>query len=174
MIFKECAKMIIVYSSNTGYTKQYAELLHKELGYPTFPIDKVPAYYNGSDAIYLGWLLAGRVYGYSAAQCRLNVKCVVAVGMTAESAAQEEFLHGKNKLSPIVPLFYLQGGYDYNKLHGIFKLMMSVKTKEILARYDAKSEAEREKDATYKMVTRGYSVVSPERIARVADWAKAL
>ena len=164
--------MTIVYSSNTGHTKQYAELLQEATGYPTFPLDKLPTYVRGDDAIYLGWLMAGHVMGLSKAQSRLNVRCVVATGMTPESEKQTESVHKQNGLAGGVPLFYLQGGYDFSRLRGIYKMMMKVKGKELLGRFDAKSDEEKKADPVYKMLTEGYSVVSAERLAPVVEWAK--
>ena len=164
--------MIIVYKSNTGYTRQYAEMLSEATGLSAFPLGKIPGYHRGEDAIYMGWLMAGSVSGLNRAKKICNVICVVATGMTAESVEQESFVHGKSKLAPSVPLFYLQSGYDAKKLKGIYKFMMKIKTPEILGRYEGKTESEKKEDATYRMVTDGYSVVSRERLQRVVDWIK--
>ena len=164
--------MTIVYSSNTGHTKQYAELLQEATGFPTFSLDKLPAYVKGDDAIYLGWLMANRVTGLSKAQSLLNVRCVVADGMTPESEEQTASVRSTNGLADGVALFYLQGGYDFKKLKGIYKMMMKLKGKEILGRYDGKSEEEKQADPVYKMITEGNSVFSAERLAPVVEWAK--
>ena len=164
--------MTIVYSSNTGYTKQYAELLRKATGYPMFSLDRLPSYVKGDDAIYLGWLMAGNVTGLNRAKSKLNVRCVVATGMTPESPEQAEFLHKKCGLPAGVPLFYLQAGYDFSRLHGIYKAMMSFKSKELLARFDGKSDEEKEASEVYRMLTRGESVVSAERLEPVIAWAE--
>ena len=162
--------MMIVYKSNTGYTRKYAEMLSEATGLSAFPLEKVPPYHKGEDAIYMGWLMAGNVSGLGAAKRACNIRCVVATGMTAESPEQEGFVHDKCKLAPSIPLFYLQSGYDAKKLKGIYKLMMKIKTPEILGRYDGKTESEKKEDATYRMVTEGYSVVSRERLERVIAW----
>ena len=50
----------IIYTSNTGSTAEYAQLLGKELNLPVHSLqkakNKVPA---GSEIIYLGWIMAG-------------------------------------------------------------------------------------------------------------------
>ena len=164
--------MIIIYKSNTGYTREYAHMLSEALKIPAFHLNEVPVYHKGDDVIYMGWLLAGNVSGLRTAQHKFNVRCVVATGMTAESPEQEAFVHDKCKLPTGVPLFYLQSGYDAKRLKGIYKLMMKVKTPEILARYKGRSDTEKKADATYRMVTEGYSVVDEARLARVIEWAK--
>ena len=164
--------MTIVYSSNTGYTKQYAELLHEATGFPVFPLDRLPSYIKGDDAVYFGWLMAGNVIGLRKAKGLLNIRCVVATGMSPESQEQTNSLHEKCHLADGVPLFYLQAGYDFKKLTGIYRLLMSVKSKEIISRFDGKSEDEKNSDPVFKMITQGYSVVSADRLKPVIEWVK--
>ncbi len=163
--------MVIIYASNSGYTKQYAMMLRDKLDICAYSVDDVPDVYKGADAIFLGWLLAGKIVGYEKAKKLCNVKCVVGVGMTPESPDQTAYVSCKVDPPANVSLFYLQGGYDYKKLHGIYKLMMKVKSKEIIARYDGMSDEAKRADPTYLMVTEGYSVVSEERLAPVLEWA---
>ena len=165
--------MIIAYESNTGYTRQYAELLGEELGLPVFPVGKIPAYHRGEDAIFLGWLMGGFVTGLARARLQCNVRCVAATGMSPESAEIEEALHKKNGLAPGVPLFYLQAGYDFRKLKGVYKAIMSLKNKSILENYAGMTQEEKETHPTYRMVARGDSVVSKEHLERVIAWAKS-
>lgn len=55
---------IIVYSSNTGYTEQYAKLLGKTLELPSYKLGNVPECHKGAEVIFLGWLFAGTIVGY--------------------------------------------------------------------------------------------------------------
>ena len=52
----------IIYTSNTGSTAEYAQLLGNELNLPVHSLqqakNKVPA---GSEIIYLGWIMAGGI-----------------------------------------------------------------------------------------------------------------
>ncbi|MBR0374348.1 MAG: flavodoxin family protein [Mogibacterium sp.] len=165
--------MIVVYASNTGHTKQYAEMLAKELNVSAVPVDKIPGFYRGSDAIFFGWLMAENIMGYKKAKAACNVRCVVGVGMSPEDDEIEQRLREKGKFPPAMPVFYLQGGYDFNKLKGPFKAIMSLKQKEILGRFEGQSEAEKQANPVYRMVTEGYSVVSRERLDKVVAWAKS-
>ena len=165
--------MIIVYASNTGYTKQYAEMLAEELGLSAFPVEKIPGYHKGSEAIFLGWLMAERVMGLKKAQSTCNVRCIVGVGMSPDDGEIAERLRANCKAGPAMPVFYLQGGYDYSKLKGPFKAIMSLKQKEILGRFDGQSDEEKQANPVYKMVTEGYSVVSRDKLAPVVAWAKS-
>ena len=72
----------IVYTSNTGSTKRYAELLSQMTGLPAFALgdakDKLSA---NAGIIYLGWIMASSVKGYSAAAKRYKIHAVCGVGM---------------------------------------------------------------------------------------------
>ncbi len=164
--------MIVIYASNSGYTAQYAKLLAKALDVPAYNVQSIPACHKGADVIFLGWLMAGSVVGYKKAASFCKVKAVVGVGMSPETPEMAEGLRAKMKVCSCVPVWYLQGGYDINKLKGPFKLIMKLKGKEILARLESKSDRTPDEEATYKMVTQGYSVVSEEKIAPVVAWAK--
>ena len=91
--------------------------------------------------------------------------------MSPESPAQTNMIKKSLKGEPYMDVYYVQGGYDYKKLKGINKLLMKVKSKEIVARFDGMSEAEKKENATYRMVTEGYSVVNEDRVAAVVAWA---
>ena len=163
--------MVIIYASNTGYTEKYAKILQEDLNMPAYPMNNVPDVHKGKDVIFLGWLMAGNVMGYHKASKLYNVKCVIGVGMTPESAEQAEFVKRKINAPAEVPVFYVQGGYDAKKLRGLYKMMMKVKTPDIMKRFDGKSEEEKKSDAVYKMITEGYSVVSEEHLGDVLAWA---
>ena len=165
--------MFIVYSSNTGHTQQYAKLLSDALDLPAYDLKAVPPTLDGLEAIYLGWLMAGNVVGYPKAAKKFKIRCVVGVGMTPESPEQTEDVAKKVKPDAGVPVFYLQGGYDYSKLGSVHKMMMKAVTPSILKRFEGKTEEEKEADATYRMVTRGDSVVSAERLEPVIRWYQA-
>ena len=165
--------MIVVYASNTGHTRQYAEMLAKELNVSAVPVENILGFYRGSDAVFLGWLMAERIMGYNKAKAVCNVRCVVGVGMSPEDGEIVQRLREKGKFAPSMPVFYLQGGYDFSKLKGPFKAIMSLKQKEILGRFEGQSEEEKKANPVYRMVTEGYSVVSRERLAPVVAWAKS-
>ncbi len=78
----------IVYTSNTGSTKRYAELLSQMIGLPAFALgdakDKLSA---NAGIIYLGWIMASGVKGYSAAAKRYKIHAVCGVGKALENKA---------------------------------------------------------------------------------------
>ena len=63
----------IVYTSNTGHTRQYALLLGEEIGIPVYSLDEANAQISGgSPVIYMGWIHASHVQGYSKAEKRFS------------------------------------------------------------------------------------------------------
>lgn len=164
--------MIIVYASNSGHTEQLAKLLGKELDIPAYSVQDIPSCHKGKEAIFMGWIMAGGVVGYKKAASYCQVTCVVGVGMSPEAPSMAQGLREKMKLGAGMPVFYIQGGYDINKLHGPYKLIMDIKGKEILSRLAAKTSRSEGEEATYKMVTEGYSTVSAEKLAPIVEWMK--
>lgn len=162
--------MIIVYSSNTGYTAQYAKLLGKALEMPSYELSNVPECHKDAEVIYLGWLFAGTIVGYKKCARRYTVKCAVGVGMSPPTPELSEGLRAAMKVPASVPVFYLQGGFDINKLKGPMKLIMKVKCKEIAGRLTAKPELTEAERATYEMTQSGGSVVCSENLAEIIAW----
>lgn len=66
----------IVYESNTGHTKEYAEMLGKKLEIPAFTIKEAKKELNKNDEIiFLGWIFATKIMGLNKVK-KYNVKCV--------------------------------------------------------------------------------------------------
>ena len=71
----------IVYTSNTGFTAQYASLLGGETGLPVYSLeDASKSLPRSSPIIYLGWLTAGKVQGYDKAVTKFNLQAPYPLG----------------------------------------------------------------------------------------------
>ena len=158
---------IIVYSSNTGFTEQYAKLLGRALDMPSYKLGNVPACHKGAEAIYLGWLFAGKIVGYRKCAKKYNISCAVGVGMSPPSPELAEGLRATEKIPAGTPVFYLQGGFDITKLKGPMKLVMKVKCKEIAARLNAKGELTQAERATLEMTQGAASAVDGANLAEI-------
>ena len=160
----------IVYTSNTGYTAEYARLLGERTGLPVYSLaeaeQKLAA---GNRVIYLGWLMAGKVQGYKKAAKRYKVQAVCGVGMGGNGSQLQE-LRKANAISEKTPLFTLQGGFDIQKLSGIYKLMMTIMVKTAGKSLAEKQDRTPEEDVMLEMLTKGGSRVSAENLADVLDW----
>ena len=95
----------IVYTSNTGYTRQYAKLLGDKTGLPVYSLDEAGAKLPPTTSIlYLGWLMAGKVQGYAKAAKRYQIEALCGVGMGATGSQIQE-LRKANGLPAALPVF---------------------------------------------------------------------
>ena len=64
----------IVYESNTGFTKEYAELLSEIIGIPAIPTIDISMFHGEREpVIFLGWVCAGKINGIRPVEkCCLN------------------------------------------------------------------------------------------------------
>ena len=160
----------IVYTSNTGYTAEYARLLGERTGLPVYSLAEAERKLAaGNRVIYLGWLMAGKVQGYKKAAKRYKVQAVCGVGMGGNGSQLQE-VRKANAISEKTPLFTLQGGFDINKLSGVYKLMMTIMVKTAGKGLAEKQDRTPEEDVMLDMLTRGGSRVSAENLADVLAW----
>lgn len=160
-------KRIIVYSSNTGFTEQYAKMLGRALEMPSYKLGSVPKCHDGADVIYLGWLFAGSIVGYKKCARKYKVCCVVGVGMSPPGAELAEGLRRTMKIPQSTHVFYVQGGFDIDRLQLPMKLVMKVKNQEIAARLNAKPELSEAEEATLQMTRGSGSAVREENLERI-------
>ena len=94
----------IIYTSNTGSTAEYAQLLGKKLNLPVHSLqqakNKVLA---GSEIIYLGWIMAGGIKGYKEAAKLYKVRAVCGIGM-GQTGTQLKEVRDKNAIPQRIPL----------------------------------------------------------------------
>ena len=162
----------IVYTSNTGYTAEYARLLGEKTGLPVYSLaeaeQKLAA---GNRVIYLGWLMAGKVQGYKKAAKRYKVQAVCGVGMGGTGSQLQE-VRKANAIPEKTPLFTLQGGFDIQKLSGVYKLMMTIMVKTAGKGLAEKQDRTPDEDVMLEMLTQGGSRVSAENLAGVLAWVE--
>ena len=162
----------IIYKSNSGFTKKYAELLSEKSGIPAYDLkDGLKNIAAGSEIIYMGWLMAGKIAGYKKALARFNVKCVCAVGMAAFTEKYQQEIKAGNSVKE-AEFFYLQGGFDINRLHGIYKFMMKTMIKSMKPKIESKEEKTPEDLEILEMAETGKDCVSEEHLKGVLEWLK--
>ena len=160
----------IVYTSNTGYTKQYANLLGQKTGLPVYALSEAKAKLaQGSHILYLGWLMAGKVQGYLKAAKQYHVEAVCGVGMGATGSQLQE-IQKANKLPADIPVFTMQGGFDMDRLRGIYKLMMAVMAKTAGKNLANKKDRTPDEDIMLELLTHGGSYVSEENLEAILEW----
>lgn len=160
----------IVYTSNTGYTRQYAIMLGEKTGLPVYTLKEAEqGLAAGSCVLYLGWLMAGKVKGYAKAAKRFRVAAVCGVGMGA-TGSQMQDLRKVNALPSDMPVFTLQGGFDLKRLRGVYKMMMTVMAKTVGKRLANKEERTADEDDMLDLMLHGGSRVSEENLEAVWEW----
>lgn len=160
----------ILYTSNTGFTRQYAQMLGGKLGLPVYPLQEAFSELpRGSSVIYLGWLMAGKVQGYAQAAKRYRIGAVCGVGMGA-TGSQIQDLRRANALPDSLPVFTMQGGFDMNRLRGIYKFMMMVMAKTAGKGLADKTDRTPEEDAMLELLLHGGSRVSEDNLKSVLEW----
>lgn len=157
----------IIYTSNTGRTKAYAEMLGKKLDLPVYALQEKKSP-NGS-IIYMGWIMAGKVEGYQKAVKRYRVQAVIGVGM-GKSGAQDDEIRRGNHVPYDIPTFTLQGGFDLNALHGIYHFMMSFMARTVGKKLAEKTNRTADEDDMLLMMREGGNRVAEENLAAVLEW----
>lgn len=157
----------IVYESNTGFTRQYAEMLSEAVGVPALPtvqaVSKLP---RGTEIFFLGWVCGGKITGLPVVLKRFSLRAVAAVGIVYPHPAVEEELRKVNNLS--CPLFYLQGGVDPKNL-GYFKRKILSMIAQNIERAENKTAADWDLADTLRL---GGSYVSSSNLEPVVSWVK--
>ncbi len=150
----------IVYTSNTGFTRRYAEMLGKATGLPVYDLAQSP---QGGSALYLGWLRAGKIHGLARARKKHLVTGCCAVGLTDRPPME--------KLSAQLPegkVFYLRGGYDHGGQHGLNRLMMTAMIKSMERRPPEDAAAQ----GLLRAAREGADFVTEEQLSPVEDWLR--
>lgn len=154
----------IVYTSNTGYTAEYAKLLSERTSLPVYTLDEAHVSLDkGSEIIYLGWLMASMVKGYSKVIKFFDIKavCGVCLGTTGSQLAE---IKKMNKLPDSLPLFTLQGGFDMAKLKGMNKFMMKIVGKAIKKKIMSQPEQSDDDRKIVDMLDNGGSAVDERHL----------
>ncbi len=161
----------IVYSSQTGSCQKYAELLSAALHVPAMPLDKAKVRSDGQ-VIYIGWLFAGKIVGYNKAVKKFNIAAVVQVGMASVGPASAEICRETNNVPDDTAVFCRQGRFDMNGLPLLFRLIMKVKNKDIVARLEKKGELDEQDQALYMMASSGFGEPASWDVQDIVNWAR--
>lgn len=160
----------IIYTTNTGSAEQYAKILAQETGLPAYSMKEAKKKIRpGADVICLGWIMAGTIKGYSAAARHYQVQAVCAVGM-GRTGTQTDAVRKKNCIPGECPLFTIQGNFDMNKLHGMYRMMMELMIRTAGKALAGKKDRTEEEDDMLDMMLRGGERVRRENLMEVLEW----
>lgn len=161
----------IIYSSNTGFTEQYAKMLSNATGLPAYSLKQAGNVKNDASIIYMGWICASGVNGYKKAAKRYDIKAVCGVGM-AKCGVQLDDVIKANQLED-KKAFTLQGGFDMKKLKGIYRIMMGTMAKTVGKKLAQKADRTQDEDEMLNLMQNGGNKVCIEYLQPVIDWCKA-
>ena len=141
-------KTLIIYTSQTGFTKKYAEWLAERTGGDVIELKeakkKDDAFYAGYEAIvYGGWAMAGKIVKFdwflgksvNWKDKKLAAFCVG--GGPRENPDVDTFLASalNDEQKKYIKLFYCLGGINYDKMSGPSKLLMKMFISSIKKKY---------------------------------------
>ena len=141
-------------------------MLGEQIGLPVYSLEEANTQLSyGSPVIYLGWLHASHVKGYSKASKRFALCAVCGVGLCDTGTLTSE-VRKATSIPEDIPLFTLQGGIDHSRLKGMDKLMISMLTKGLAAKKQRSAQDER----MLELLSGDESFVSPENLSEVLQW----
>jgi len=163
--------MIIVYQSETGSTKRYAEMLAKAEKLKCVALEQaLETLEKGAEVIYMGPLMAGRILGADRAVKQFAVKVACGVGMSPTGAQVLSTMSKANQI-PNAPMFYLQGGWAPKQVPWIKRRMVNMVTRNVRKSLQAKgTRRTREEQAYLDMLLKGGDFVAYENLNSLRKW----
>lgn len=169
------SRILVCYKSVTGFTKQYAEMIAKEIGCAIMDLKKVTVetVSQYDTLVFGGRCYAGTIDGLKkakelAAKGKVKSFVIFAVGATpniAESTIQDAWkrnLTADELLS--IPHFYMQGGLCYEKMPLHEKLMMKAFAAVMKSKVKKKKDKTEEDTEFERMISNSYDISSQKYI----------
>jgi len=168
-------KVVVIYNSQTGFTKRYAEWIAEESGADCFELSeaKKKRMDNYDAIVFGGWACAGGISKLSWFKGNIhkwNDKKLIAFcvgGSPLENPEIEPALR-KNfneEEWEKVNVFYCPGGFNYEKMSAPSKLMMKMFLKTLKAKKDKTEEEE----IMIKMIASSYDISDKKYIEPILE-----
>ena len=174
-------KTIIVYTSQTGFTKRYAQWLAEELEADVITLDeakkKNDSYFNGADAIVYGaWAMGGKFVNSEWFTKKIpdwKGKKLALMGVGASLAANpdvEEVLDNifTDEERKYAKAFYCQGGIAYEKMKLPSKLAMKAFASMVKNKKGA-TDKEREMG---EMISHSYDISDKKYVMPIVEYIR--
>ena len=146
-------KTLVVYTSQTGFTKKYAEWIAQRTEGELLDLKdaqkKDAGFFDGFDAIvYGGWFMAGKVVNVNwfldkAAAWKNKKLAVYCVGGSPNDNPDNDTALARiltEDQSAYIKLFYCQGGFNYEKMNGPSRFAMKLFVSSLKKKKDATDE----------------------------------
>jgi menaquinone-dependent protoporphyrinogen IX oxidase len=172
-------KTLIIYTSQTGFTKKYAEWLSERMKADIYELKDVQkkddAFFDEYQAIvYGGWAMAGKIVKVnwflekadSWKEKRLAVFCVG--GSPNENPEVEKMLQSMltDEQKKYIRAFYCQGGFNYEKMNTASRLAM----KMFVSALKKKKDPTEDEKIMVKMISESYDISDRKFIEPIAEY----
>lgn len=163
--------MVIVYRSDTGFTREYAEMLGKAEKMKVCPLAEAQGKVGpGETVFFMGPLMAGHISGVDKAVKQFAVKGVCGVGMSPASQQVLDTLAKANYTNG-APIFYLQGGWAPKKVGWLKRRMVGMATRSMREALQNKKRTP-EEDRQLDFLLHGGSFVAFENLEAIQNWIR--
>lgn len=163
----------IVYTSKTGHTERYAQLLSKSTGLPAYSLVQArSALPKGTEIFYMGWVMGGAISGIRQAAKWYKVRGVAACGAYAPDKEITRQMRTNCGAAEDVGVFYLQGGIDYQKLHGFSRWMMLYMRKMMCDKIESKENPTPAEKEILHTLREGGDFVMAKNLGEIEKWMK--
>jgi len=136
--------IVVVYQSETGFTKKYAEWIAEALECEAVAFSKTSAakLQSYDKVIYGGWLMGGTIVGVEKVR-EMGIKDLTVFATGASPAMEDtvKALRAQNRLEEF-PFFYFEAGINYEKMGFMKRSMLKMVRKNIMKKPD-KTESDR-------------------------------
>lgn len=171
-------KTIVIYNSQTGFTKQYAQWIAQELQCDSISLQRINeiALSEFDTIIFGSWCHAGRIkklnWVFEELKKDANKNYVVfAVGASPMNSPDVEKTMEQNiPKNSIVKGFYFQGGLNYEKMNLSSRAMMKLFSSMLKKKKDA-TESEKK---MAEMVSRSYDISDKRFIVPLLRYVHSL
>jgi len=172
-------KALVIYTSQTGFTKRYAEWIAKRLQADLLDVHdakkKKKEFFDTYDAIiYGGWLMAGKVaqskwFLGKASSWKEKKLAVYVVGASPVDAPDVETCMTKmmnDEQRGYICAFYCQGGLDYDKMNKPSKMAM----KMLISILNKKKDPTEKDKAMVEMISHSYDISDEKFIEPIVKY----
>ena len=175
-------KALVVYTSQTGFTKKYAEWIARRLQADLMDVHdakkKKKSDFDSYDAIiYGGWVMAGKVtqskwFLAKAPAWKEKKLAVYVVGASPMDAPDVEASMKKvltDEQRDYIRAFYCQGGLDYDKMNKPSKMAMEM----LISMLNKKKDPTEKDKAMAEMLSHSYDISDEKYIEPIVEYVIA-
>ena len=153
--------VVIVYETQGGTSKRYAEWLAERLGAECVPAEDFD---DEDPVIYVGWRSGPMIVGMKVFPHKDKIKAVVCVALERYDDGAMETIRSKNGIDNV---FYVRGGMDRSKLSFGQKLLLALVSVKMLL--FNRSPEDRE---VRRIMDHGGDLSSPDQLDALVEWLK--